>query len=84
MLIASAKRLCTRLNGAMSAFSMMATSTKPHVAGPNGKAMYHTVTALKRWSCDDKELPPVGSVKAIHIFDFDNTRTYVGRALHLL
>jgi hypothetical protein len=68
----------------MSAFSMMATSTKPHVAGPNGKATYHTVTALKRWSCDDKELPPVGSVKAIHIFDFDNTRTYVGRALHLL
>jgi hypothetical protein len=53
---------------------MLATSTRPHVAGPNGKATYHTVTALKRWSCDDKELPPVGDIKAIHVFDFDNTR----------
>tara|TARA_R110002003_G_scaffold184_4_gene14403 strand:- start:4319 stop:5941 length:1623 start_codon:yes stop_codon:yes gene_type:complete len=31
------------------------------------------VTALKRWSCDDKELPPVSNIKAIHVFDFDNT-----------
>jgi hypothetical protein len=77
MFLASAKRLCTRPYGAMSAFSRMATSTKPHVAGPDGRATHHTVTALKRWSCDDdKELPPVGNVKAIHIFDFDNTRTY--------
>ncbi|KAF1920544.1 hypothetical protein BDU57DRAFT_552904 [Ampelomyces quisqualis] len=45
----------------------------PHVAGPNAKATYHTVTALKRWSCDDKELPPVSDIKAIHVFDFDNT-----------
>jgi hypothetical protein len=54
--------------------AMQATSTRPHVAGPSGKAVYHTVTALKRWSCDDKELPPMADVKAIHIFDFDNTR----------
>ena len=52
---------------------MLATSTRPAVAGPNGKATYHTVTALKRWSCDDKELPAVSEVKAIHIYDFDNT-----------
>ncbi|KAF2033373.1 hypothetical protein EK21DRAFT_59009 [Setomelanomma holmii] len=52
---------------------MLATSTRPHVAGPNGKATYHTVTALKRWSCDDKELPSVSEIKSIHIFDFDNT-----------
>ena len=52
---------------------MLATSTRPAVAGPNGKATYHTVTALKRWSCDDKELPAVSDVKAIHIYDFDNT-----------
>jgi hypothetical protein len=54
---------------------MLATSTRPHVAGPNGKSTYHTVTALKRWSCDDKELPPVSDIKAIHVFDFDNTCT---------
>ncbi|KAF2827284.1 hypothetical protein CC86DRAFT_369455 [Ophiobolus disseminans] len=53
--------------------SMRAVSTRPYVAGPNGKATYHTVTALKRWSCDDKDLPPVSDIKAIHVFDFDNT-----------
>ncbi|KAJ6274026.1 hypothetical protein PSV08DRAFT_360313 [Bipolaris maydis] len=52
---------------------MLATATRPAVAGPNGKATYHTVTALKRWSCDDKELPPVSEIKAIHVYDFDNT-----------
>ncbi|CAO2656322.1 Nn.00g051250.m01.CDS01 [Neocucurbitaria sp. VM-36] len=52
---------------------MLATSTRPAVAGPNGKATYHTVTALKRWSCDDKELPAVSDIKSIHIYDFDNT-----------
>lgn len=54
---------------------MLATSTRPSAVGPNGKPTYHTVTALKRWSCDDKELPPVSDIKAINIFDFDNTRT---------
>ncbi|KAF1843912.1 uncharacterized protein K460DRAFT_378947 [Cucurbitaria berberidis CBS 394.84] len=52
---------------------MLATSTRPAVAGPNGKATYHTVTALKRWSCDDKDLPAVADIKSIHIYDFDNT-----------
>ncbi|KAK4496863.1 hypothetical protein PRZ48_011312 [Zasmidium cellare] len=32
-----------------------------------------TVTALKRWSCQDKQLPPVDQIKAIHVYDFDNT-----------
>lgn len=58
------------------AISAMA-STRPAVTGPNGKATYHTVTALKRWSCDDKDLPPVTEIKAIHIYDFDNTCTFV-------
>ncbi|KAF1950245.1 hypothetical protein CC80DRAFT_496896 [Byssothecium circinans] len=63
--------------------NMLATSTRPTVAGPNGngngngtvsgKAANHTVTALKRWSCDEQELPPVSEVKAIHVYDFDNT-----------
>lgn len=33
----------------------------------------HTVTALKRWSCDEKDLPPASEIKAIHVYDFDNT-----------
>ncbi|KAL5121029.1 hypothetical protein ACEQ8H_000878 [Pleosporales sp. CAS-2024a] len=53
--------------------ALAATSTRPHVAAPNRRPSYHTVTALKRWSCDDKELPPVSTIKSIHVFDFDNT-----------
>jgi hypothetical protein len=33
----------------------------------------HTVTSLKRWSCQDTQLPPVEQIKAIHVYDFDNT-----------
>ncbi|KAI9723688.1 MAG: hypothetical protein M1812_000988 [Candelaria pacifica] len=33
----------------------------------------HTITGLRRWSCQDKELPPVSQIKAIHVYDFDNT-----------
>ncbi|KAF3033794.1 hypothetical protein E8E12_000690 [Didymella heteroderae] len=72
MLLATTKRLSTS-PVRRSAFSMLATSTRPAVAGPNGKPTYHTVTALKRWSCDDKDLPAVSEIKAIHVYDFDNT-----------
>jgi hypothetical protein len=75
MLLAATKRICPP-STRHSLPAMLATSTRPHVAGPNGRATYHTVTALKRWSCDDKELPPVSDIKAIHVFDFDNTRTH--------
>lgn len=33
-----------------------------------------TPTGLKRWSCQDKQLPAKDKVRAIHIYDFDNTR----------
>lgn len=59
---------------------MLAISTRPAVAGTNGKPAYHTVTALKRWSCDDKDLPSANEIRAIHVYDFDNTRT-LGLAL---
>ncbi|KAM3422179.1 hypothetical protein BST61_g2548 [Cercospora zeina] len=36
-------------------------------------ASSHTPTALKRWSCQDRQLPSVDQVKAIHVYDFDNT-----------
>ncbi|KAI2627680.1 hypothetical protein GGR54DRAFT_590007 [Hypoxylon sp. NC1633] len=33
----------------------------------------HTLTSLSRWSILDKKLPPVDAIRAIHIYDFDNT-----------
>ncbi|OIW26415.1 hypothetical protein CONLIGDRAFT_580629 [Coniochaeta ligniaria NRRL 30616] len=33
----------------------------------------HTITALKRWSIINKQLPGVKQIKAIHVYDFDNT-----------
>src|SRR4051812_46246002 len=60
----------------MSAYA--AVSTQPTSKGaPNPKQTYHTVTALKRWRCnpEDKDLPPVSDIKAIHVYDFDNTCT---------
>jgi hypothetical protein len=78
MLLAISKRFSTSPT-CRSALSMLATSTGPAVAGPNGKPIYHTVTALKRWSCDDRDLPAVNAIKAIHVYDFDNTRMVYAR-----
>lgn len=55
------------------------------------KVVSHTLTGLKRWSCHSGDLsrklcnpfifelsdlaPAVNAVKAIHVYDFDNTRT---------
>ncbi|KAI9757038.1 MAG: Vacuolar protease A [Chaenotheca gracillima] len=33
----------------------------------------HTVTGLKRWSCQNEDLPGVDAIKSIHVYDFDNT-----------
>ncbi|KAJ5623229.1 hypothetical protein N7490_011834 [Penicillium lividum] len=33
----------------------------------------HTLTSLKRWSVANTELPAVSQIKAIHVYDFDNT-----------
>jgi len=45
------------------------------------EAPVRTPTSLKRWSCQDKQLPPVDSIRAIHIYDFDNTRKYLHACL---
>ena len=37
------------------------------------KVVGHTITGLKRWSCHSRDLPPVSQVKALHVYDFDNT-----------
>ncbi|KAJ9646773.1 hypothetical protein H2204_000465 [Knufia peltigerae] len=36
------------------------------------KASYST-NALKRWSCKSRDIPTVAQVKAVHVYDFDNT-----------
>lgn len=49
-----------------------------YAAYKNGAAITssaHTVTAMGRWSVLDKQLPPIDRIKAIHVYDFDNTRT---------
>ena len=33
----------------------------------------YSINGLKRWSCKSKEIPGVADVKAIHVYDFDNT-----------
>ncbi|KAJ5668167.1 uncharacterized protein N7477_006737 [Penicillium maclennaniae] len=33
----------------------------------------YTTTSLKRWSVLNKELPSVSQIRAIHVYDFDNT-----------
>lgn len=77
MLLAASKRLASP-SFVRSLPTMLATSTRPaHSAGPNGKSAYHTVTGLKRWSCDDNDLPPTADIKAIHVYDFDNTRMLI-------
>ena len=37
-----------------------------------------TLTALGRWSILDKKLPPIHTINAVHVYDFDNTRTWFG------
>ncbi|KAL2268121.1 hypothetical protein VTJ83DRAFT_2967 [Remersonia thermophila] len=45
-----------------------------YAAYKNGTAFNaHTITTMGRWSILNKQLPPVDSVKAIHVYDFDNT-----------
>ncbi|KAK3313924.1 hypothetical protein B0H66DRAFT_483749 [Apodospora peruviana] len=49
----------------------MSTST---YAALNGAAnSHHTPTAMGRWSVISKQLPAVDKIKAIHVYDFDNT-----------
>ncbi|KAJ5922264.1 hypothetical protein N7516_009967 [Penicillium verrucosum] len=33
----------------------------------------YTITSLRRWSIVNKELPAVSQIRAIHVYDFDNT-----------
>jgi len=33
----------------------------------------YSANSLKRWSCKSKDIPVVSAVKAVHVYDFDNT-----------
>lgn len=52
-----------------SAHGYYSALSKPAAASGNT----HTITALKRWSIINKQLPGVKQIKAIHVYDFDNT-----------
>lgn len=39
-------------------------------------ASHFTTTALNRWSILNRQLPPVENIKALHVYDFDNTREF--------
>ncbi|KAK3346288.1 hypothetical protein B0T25DRAFT_583505 [Lasiosphaeria hispida] len=52
----------------------MGTTAYSAYAAQNGSADgVHTVTAVGRWSILNKQLPAADKIKAIHIYDFDNT-----------
>ena len=39
---------------------------------PTNRTTY-SINGLKRWSCKSKEIPGIADIKAIHVYDFDNT-----------
>ncbi|RFU26200.1 hypothetical protein B7463_g10132, partial [Scytalidium lignicola] len=43
------------------------------VDGSTSSGTKFTLTALNRWSVANKQLPAVNNIKAIHVYDFDNT-----------
>ncbi|KAL1844093.1 hypothetical protein VTJ49DRAFT_4945 [Mycothermus thermophilus] len=54
--------------------SLRVMGSTAYAAYKNGVAANaHTITTMGRWSILNKQLPPVDSIKAIHVYDFDNT-----------
>lgn len=54
--------------------AMGSTAFAAYAAQSGSSDSQRTVTALSRWSIINKQLPAVDKIKAIHIYDFDNTR----------
>lgn len=44
---------------------------------PQTQTMPLTPTAMSRWSVSSNQLPPVDQIKALHVYDFDNTRELI-------
>ncbi|KJZ72432.1 hypothetical protein HIM_08235 [Hirsutella minnesotensis 3608] len=53
--------------------TMASAHSMYHGAAHASQAPQFTVTALGRWSCINKQLPPAEEIKALHVYDFDNT-----------
>jgi len=53
---------------------MVSTAFAAFAAHTSSADSQHTPTAMSRWSILNKQLPAVDKIKAIHIYDFDNTR----------
>lgn len=51
-------------------------SSGANASGPSKMPL--TPTAMGRWSVASKQLPPVDQIKALHVYDFDNTRKAPG------
>lgn len=67
--VASPSTAVVRSMSARSYYAQQAANTQKAVSAP----VAHKVTALKRWSILNKRLPAKEDIKAIHIYDFDNT-----------
>ncbi|EAQ92180.1 hypothetical protein CHGG_00415 [Chaetomium globosum CBS 148.51] len=52
---------------------MGSTAYAAYKNGAANASSAHTVTAMSRWSVLDKQLPPIDRIRAIHVYDFDNT-----------
>ncbi|UNI17416.1 hypothetical protein JDV02_003759 [Purpureocillium takamizusanense] len=59
-----------RLRSPLSPSAMASAYSAYHGAA---NASQFTITALGRWSSISKQLPPVDKIKALHVYDFDNT-----------
>ncbi|KAJ5766945.1 uncharacterized protein N7511_004561 [Penicillium nucicola] len=52
----------------------LGASTMAHsTSGIHANNRPHTITSLRRWSIVNKELPAMRKIRAIHVYDFDNT-----------
>ncbi|KAK4124161.1 hypothetical protein N657DRAFT_680194 [Parathielavia appendiculata] len=53
--------------------AMGSTAYAVYSNGAGNGSSARTVTAMGRWSILNKQLPAVDTIKAIHVYDFDNT-----------
>ncbi|ROT35753.1 hypothetical protein SODALDRAFT_283249 [Sodiomyces alkalinus F11] len=56
-----------------SAYASLAQNGPVKGLSASSSSLSPTVTALSRWSVANKQLPAVDAIKALHIYDFDNT-----------
>lgn len=52
----------------------MAPNYGPGALASHGQQAPLTPTSMSRWSVSSNQLPPVEDIKALHVYDFDNTR----------